>query len=256
MKAKMRVMGNWKMNLLPAEAEQLTHSIVKDLSGRTGGAEVVLFPPFPYLPKVSEICENTLVLCGAQNVAATEVGAYTGEVSAKMIKACGGKFALVGHSERRQYYAEEAQILYKKMEQLIATGLGIVYCVGETLEHRRAHRQYEIVGDQLNSGLMGLQVPDAGQIVIAYEPVWAIGTGEVATPEQAAEVHKFIRRQLATLFPMFAPDISILYGGSVNAENAAGLFTKENINGALVGGASLKSQDFTAIINAADAAIY
>lgn len=254
-KPEMIIVGNWKMNLSPGEAETLADEICRWSKAFKPKAGVVLVPPFPYLQQVVQIGKQGGVAVGAQNVAAAKGGAHTGEVSAIMIKDCGAKYVLIGHSERRQYQYENESLLRVKIEYALEAGLSVVYCVGETLEQRKAHRQFEIVGSQLNQALMGIAVKRPRDLLIAYEPVWAIGTGEVATPAQAAEVHKFIRRQLATLFPMFAAQISILYGGSVKPDNASGLFGSENINGALVGGASLKAEEFINIIIAAHVAV-
>jgi triosephosphate isomerase len=252
MKPEMIVMGNWKMNLLPEEAAHLSREICIEYKKHHPKTKVALVPPFPYLKEISKICDETGVYVGAQNVAAAAEGAYTGEVSAAMIKACGAQYVLIGHSERRQYFHEDEKVLRSKMDLALGQGMSVVYCVGETLEQRRSGRQFEIVGRQLNDALMGISVEQPSKMVIAYEPVWAIGTGEVATPQQAGEVHTYIRRQLVTLFPQFAAEISILYGGSVKKENAAGLFAQTHINGALVGGASLNASEFFGIILAAD----
>ncbi len=227
------VAGNWKMNLGPAEARLLAKAVA---SMKFEGVEVGVAPPFPYLPIVAGELTGSEVLLGAQNVFWEDWGAYTGEVSAPMLRELGVQFVIVGHSERRHILGEPDQWINKKLKKAIEHGLRPILCVGETLQERESGKAKEVVARQLEEGLKGV----VGQFDIAYEPVWAIGTGRNATPEQASEMHLFIKEQLG--------EVRVLYGGSVKPENAGELIRAEGIDGFLVGGASLKPESFWGII--------
>jgi triosephosphate isomerase len=196
---------------------------------------------------VAKITRGTAVFVGAQNCAEEAKGAYTGEVSAEMIASLGVSYVILGHSERRQYYGETSATLGKRMAQAYANGLVPIYCVGETLEERESGRLWDVVKAQIEEVVFGLSDEQFRRMVIAYEPVWAIGTGKVATADQAQEMHAFIRKTLAARFPELATKTPILYGGSVKPENAAEIFAKEDVDGGLIGGASLKAEDFLGI---------
>lgn len=247
----MFVAGNWKMNTDLVTARTLSRQVVEAI-GDPGEVKVVVCPPFVSLHDVSEIVRNTPVDLGAQNVHEEVSGAYTGEVSAAMLRSVGCRFVIIGHSERRQYFQESETAVNKKIKQAHEHELRPIVCVGETLEERKGGRATEVVGRQLDGALEGIQLHDSSQLVIAYEPVWAIGTGETATPEQAQEMHAFIRERLIETYDKsMAQEIEILYGGSVKPQNAAELFEKDDVDGGLIGGASLKAEDFAAIVKAA-----
>ncbi len=245
------VAGNWKMNKTYEEALSLVSEIdnmVKDEV--SGDVTVIVTPPFPYLQSVGKLAQgNAKMHLAAQNVSEHESGAYTGEVSAAMLKSVGVEYVLVGHSERRLYHHEDAQTLYKKMKLAIAQGLKPIFCCGEPLEERDAERHFEFVGQQLHDSLSYLSNEEFDQVVVAYEPIWAIGTGRTASSQQAQEMHAYIREQLSKLFDAEAAfNTSILYGGSCNPGNAKELFAQADVDGGLIGGASLKSRDFADII--------
>jgi triosephosphate isomerase len=213
--------------------------------------DVVICTPFIHLAPVAQILNPELIQLGAENCADKASGAYTGEVSAEMVKSTGAQWVILGHSERREYYNETPEVLKEKVDLALANGLKILFCIGESLEEREANRQNEVVKAQLEGSVFNLSAEDFGKLVIAYEPVWAIGTGLTATPEQAQEIHAYIRSLIAEKYGKeVADNTSILYGGSCNAKNAAGLFANPDIDGGLIGGASLKADDFCAIINA------
>jgi triosephosphate isomerase (TIM) len=236
------VVGNWKMHGSRAANRALLDALVAAI-GDAKGVECAVCPPFPYLQQVSERLKGSALACGAQNVSEHEQGAFTGEVSAAMLKEFGCRYVIVGHSERRQRYGETDAQVAAKFAAAQRSGLTPILCVGETLEEREAGRTEDVVARQL--GAVSID-PDAGAVV-AYEPVWAIGTGRNATPEQAQAVHAFLRKKLA-------PGMRILYGGSVKAQNAAALFGMPDVDGGLIGGASLAAQDFIGIVKAASAA--
>lgn len=217
-----------------------------------GSAEVIFAPPFPFLGLVQHFIKgDSRFKLAAQNIHDAAQGAYTGEVSAAMLASVGATYVILGHSERRAYFGEDNAWLAKKVNRALETGLSPIFCVGETLDEREQNRTFEVVGSQLAEGLFHLSADQLRQVVIAYEPVWAIGTGKTATPEQAQEVHAFIRKQLADQYgSTVAEGISILYGGSVKPNNAKELFSQPDIDGGLVGGASLDSRDFAEIIKA------
>ncbi len=240
------VAGNWKMN---ASTEQ-TDTLVAALSEAELTVDVAVFPPFPYLAQALAKSARSTLRVGAQDVAEHAAGAFTGEVSAVMLADIGCSMALVGHSERRTLYSETNEQVLAKTKQLLASGLTAVVCVGETLAERNAGQEQAVVSEQLALLLNQLSSFDWQQIVLAYEPVWAIGTGETATPEQAQAMHKYIRSLLQKKDEKVAETTRILYGGSVKAESAAELFAQPDIDGGLVGGASLDAAEFLAICKA------
>ncbi|MCC9136474.1 triose-phosphate isomerase [Pontibacter silvestris] len=245
------VAGNWKMNKTYEEALSLVSEIdnmVKDEVNND--VTVIVTPPFPYLQSVSKLTQgNDKMHLAAQDVSEHESGAYTGDISAAMLKSVGAEYVIIGHSERRMYHHEDAQVLYQKMKVALKHGLKPIFCCGEPLEERDAERHFEYVGQQLKDSVSYLSNEEFDQIVIAYEPIWAIGTGKTASAEQAQEMHAFIREQLSRMFDAKAAfNCTILYGGSCNPGNAKEIFSKEDVDGGLIGGASLKSRDFTDII--------
>lgn len=235
------------MNLLREEAEQL----VKDLvAAYVPNPDIgcIVCPPFVWLSQTRDILEGSGIALGAQNCAATEKGAFTGEVSAKMLASLGVEYVIIGHSERRALFGEKGDILLQKTLQALGAGLTPIYCIGETLEERQAGRLEEVISNQLMEVPGKLEKEQAQKLILAYEPVWAIGTGVTASPEQAEEVHRFIHGWIEkNLGEACLASISILYGGSVTADNASGLFQREFIDGGLIGGASLKAPDFLKI---------
>jgi triosephosphate isomerase len=247
------VAGNWKMNLTLPEAQALTSEIVQMLHDEQLGAnapQVVICPSFPLLPIVGRLLnEGGNVALGAQNCHQKESGAYTGEVSAKLLQSVGCQYVILGHSERRQYFHEDDELLSQKLKAALGAGLRPIFCVGESLETREAEETFDFIAKQLKDGLFHLINEEFEKVVIAYEPIWAIGTGKTATSQQAQEVHAFIREQIAAAYDAEAAvNTSILYGGSANAQNARELFSQPDVDGGLIGGASLKSRDFTTIV--------
>jgi len=243
------VAGNWKMNTLLKEGMELAGAVEKQTSEKTNDALVIIAPPFTHLAKVKEVISS--VKLAAQNCASEESGAYTGEVSPDMLVSAGVEYVILGHSERRSYYHEDNVLLNKKTKLALAKGLKPIFCCGEVLEEREAGKLFDVIREQLTVGLKDLTAEDFSKIVIAYEPVWAIGTGVTASPAQAQEMHKFIRDLLVELFGAeAAADCTILYGGSCKPSNAAELFANPDVDGGLIGGASLKAEDFMGIVNA------
>jgi triosephosphate isomerase (TIM) len=245
--------GNWKMNLEAGAARELAQTIVsRFVTEYQGPAEVILAPSFTFLADLSPILStNPHVFLAGQNMHEQASGAFTGEISAEMLLSVGCTYVILGHSERRQYFGEDNALLAKKIDRALEVGLKVIYCIGETLEQREAGQTLEINQSQLSEGAFHLSDEQFGQLVIAYEPVWAIGTGKTATPEQAQEVHAAIRQQIAGQYgDHVARQTSILYGGSVKPDNAETLFGQADIDGGLVGGASLKADDFISIIQA------
>jgi len=238
------------MNLLPAEGSDLIQRLTDYCEGKDlKGIEVVVAPTFLHLVEGGNISSGKKLSIAAQNCSDQPGGAYTGEISVEMLKAAGAELVLIGHSERREFFSEDDQLLNKKVERVLSAGLIPVLCVGEKLEDRKADRHEKIVEQQLSGALKGLTADDLETLVIAYEPVWAIGTGETATPEQAQQMHHFIRQYLAkTYHATMADEVSILYGGSVKPGNAKDIFSQPDVDGGLIGGASLKYDDFTSII--------
>jgi triosephosphate isomerase len=248
------IAGNWKMNTSRAEGAALAGAIAAKV-GQASDVEVAVCPPALYLEAVGKALAGSAVGLGAQNCYHEAKGAFTGEVSPQMLLDVGCKYVILGHSERRAIFHESSHDVNRKLLAALAVGLVPIVCVGETLEERNANRTQTVVREQIEGSLAGLTAEQMGKVVIAYEPVWAIGTGVVATPEQAEEVHADLRKLLETRYNSeLASSVRIQYGGSVNAENAATLLRKPNIDGALVGGASLKPEGFLAIIAAASSA--
>ena len=241
------VAGNWKMNTLPAEGVELAKGVCAKETAVSNGVELVVCPPFTHIAQVAEALKGSAVALGAQNCAAEAKGAYTGEVAASMIAALGCKYVILGHSERRQYYGETSATLNQKMAQAYANNLTPIYCVGENLEEREADQHFAVVKAQIEEVVYNLTPEQFGNLVIAYEPVWAIGTGKTATAEQAQEIHAYIREVLAAKFGAAAAECPILYGGSCKPSNAAEIFAKADVDGGLIGGAALKADDFIAI---------
>lgn len=241
------VAGNWKMNTTPAQGVELAKAVAEGRKGVDDSVQFIVCPPFTHLCEVIKATRGTGIAVGAQNCAAEAKGAYTGEVSAEMIASLGVEYVLLGHSERREYYGETSETLNKKMKQAYDNNLIPIYCIGEKLDEREAGRQNEIVRAQIEEVVCNLAPEQFGRLVIAYEPVWAIGTGKTATADQAEEMHAYIRGVLAGKFGAAAESTVILYGGSCNPGNAKELFGKRNVDGGLIGGASLKADDFIAI---------
>jgi triosephosphate isomerase len=245
------VAANWKMNLSRSEAESLIVELAQFLKS-PAAAEVICFTPFPYLMMAVEKSLGTSLMIGAQNCSAFVAGAYTGEVSASMLASCGAKAVIIGHSERRTHFHEEAEALSAKLNRAIEQQLMPVWCCGESLEQRKREEHFQCIEAQIKTELSHLSHEAFFSLVIAYEPVWAIGTGLTASAEQAQEMHAFIRKTLADMFgESLAAQTRILYGGSCNATNAATLFALPDVDGGLIGGASLKSADFIKILEAA-----
>lgn len=242
---KWLIAGNWKMNKVLDEARILAQDVVS-FSSRIKGGDVVIAPPFTALKDVYEIVKGSEVKVAAQNCHYEERGAYTGEISPLMLKDVGCTYVIIGHSERRRYFAETDEIINKKIKAALKSGLKPILCVGETEEEREAGITEYVVGIQLRKALMGIEF--SRDIVIAYEPVWAIGTGKNATPYEAEEVQRYIRTLLSRSYGEIAESVRILYGGSVTPQNISELISMDNVDGALVGGSSLNSDSFIAII--------
>jgi triosephosphate isomerase len=247
------VAGNWKMHTTPEEGLSLARQIMETAHANEH-REVIFFPPFVHLPAIQqEVSVSPFFSVGAQNCSDQEKGAFTGEVAAFMLRAIDVSWVMIGHSERRQYYHETHAILKRKVDQAIAHQLLVMFCCGETLQQRQEGNFREVIRKQLEESLFHLDAEQINQVAIAYEPVWAIGTGQTATPDQAQEVHAFIRELLQQKYgDSVASAVRILYGGSVKADNARELFNKPDIDGGLVGGASLHASDFVSIIHAAE----
>lgn len=245
------VAANWKMNLTLNEAESLIQGILDQGLRLSEDREVIICPPFPYLIKARALMRNyPYCAVGAQNCASQTSGAYTGEVSAAMLQSIGTEYVILGHSERREYYQESGEIVRTKMVLALANGLNPLFCCGEPLEVREHEDQESFVKQQLEESLFSFSEEELSKVVIAYEPIWAIGTGRTATPAQAQEMHAFIRATIASQFGNEAAlRQTILYGGSCKPDNANELFSCPDVDGALVGGASLKANSFTAIVN-------
>ena len=243
------VAGNWKMNTTLQDGIKLAQEVESLAAGVSNGAKIVLCTPFIHLTEVKKVLKKAAL--GAQNCASEVSGAYTGEVSAAMVKSTGAEYVILGHSERRAYYHEDDALLDKKVQLALANGLTPIFCVGELLSEREANKHFEVVKSQLEKGLFGLSTDDFKKIVIAYEPVWAIGTGKTATSDQAQEIHKFIRDTLAAKYgKAIADETPILYGGSCKPSNAKELFANPDVDGGLIGGAALVASDFLGIVTA------
>ena len=247
------VAGNWKMNTDSHSSVKLAEDIASgssEIAGRS--VDVAVFPPFVYLPSVNKALSVSNIAVGAQDFYFEQNGAFTGEISVSMLKDVGCTYALCGHSERRHVIGETDELINKKVVSAISGGLLPILCVGELLDERKASQTNEVVTRQVKNGLAGLSAEKIPAVTIAYEPVWAIGTGLTATPEQAQEAHDLVRKLLTEMYDAkLAEEIRILYGGSVKPDNAAELMCQQDVDGALVGGASLKADDFLSIIRAA-----
>jgi triosephosphate isomerase (TIM) len=244
------VAGNWKMNKDFFEAEELVADIAEALEEiELNDTEVVICPPFVYLEMATDIAEDSKIMVGGQNVNDNESGAFTGEISASMLQSMEVGYCIVGHSERRKYFLEDNAFLKRKVDALLKHEICPIFCCGELLSEREAGHHFNVVKTHLEESLFHLSTEQFGHVVIAYEPVWAIGTGVNASPGQAQEMHAFIRRLIAEKYGNdIANETSILYGGSCNAKNAAELFAQVDVDGGLIGGASLKSEEFIQII--------
>ena len=247
------IAGNWKMNVLPSETAALVKAIAEATKDYTN-VDVVCCTPAIDVPAAVAACAGTAVKPGAENAHWEPSGAYTGEISTGMLVDAGAKYVIIGHSERRQYFGETDETVNKRARAAIAAGLTAIVCIGETLEEREAGKLNEVIERQMKVGLAGVTAADCAKLVIAYEPVWAIGTGKTATPDQAQEVHALIRATLAGLVGAeTAETVRIQYGGSMKPSNAAELLAKKDIDGGLIGGAALKAADFAGIVAAANA---
>ena len=250
---KLIVAGNWKMNTGISEGTKLAEDINKYLSEKDlpENKKVIISPPFTHLYPISKIIDPSKIILSAQNCASTENGAYTGEISAKMLQEIGVKIVILGHSERRAYFKEDNETLLKKVNIALKYGLDIIFCVGESLEQRENNKYFDVINEQISETIFKLNKDDFKRVVIAYEPVWAIGTGKTATPDQAQEIHEFIRNKIKENFDEnIADNTTILYGGSCKPSNAKEIFSKKDVDGGLIGGAALKCEDFSKIIEA------
>lgn len=255
MKAKL-VIGNWKMNKMFEEADDLIIELSERLEGLSLLTGVVLCPPYLYLELATDHAEENEFSVGAQNCSEFENGAVTGEISIEMLSAIGVEFCIVGHSERRKYFKESNETIAKKVDLLLKYGIAPIVCCGELLDERKADQHFNVIEKQITETLFHLNKEQLEMVVIAYEPVWAIGTGETATPAQAEEIHLFIRSLIEKKYGTeTAYNTYIVYGGSCNAQNALELFTQQNVDGGLIGGASLNAKDFVSIIEAAETVI-
>jgi triosephosphate isomerase len=249
MKRRPLIAGNWKMHTTIAEARALADSVVA-ASHQTTDRDVMIAPPFTALSAVSEVVAGSPVLLGAQNVHWEEQGAFTGEISPAMLRDIGARLALVGHSERRHFFMESDAMVNRRLAGALQHGIIPVFCIGETFQEREANQTLAVLEKQLRAGLADISLDDSSQLIIAYEPVWAIGTGKTATEAQAQDVHAFVRQTVAALFEKnIAGQIRILYGGSVKPENIDILMQQVDIDGVLVGGAALKAESFARIIH-------
>jgi len=243
------IAGNWKMNCSVSETEARLSALLKDIPPDSKAMALVC-PPYTSLMTAAKFLKGSQIALGAQDMSEHESGAYTGEVSARMLLTVGATHVILGHSERRQYHAETDQLVNTKARAALAKDLTPIICVGETLEEREADKTEQVIGTQVDTTLSGLSADEIKKTVIAYEPVWAIGTGKTATPEMAEAVHRFIREKLARIDATAAEVVPILYGGSMKPDNAAGLLSQPDIDGGLIGGASLKADAFIGIIKA------
>jgi triosephosphate isomerase (TIM) len=246
------IAGNWKMNNDLTESQNLITKLISGLSNQKLNCDVIICPPYTSLSEAGTLIKNTPVKLGAQNMFFEDNGAYTGEISAQMLKSVGCEYVIIGHSERRTIFKETNEMINKKIKKALEHGLKVIFCVGEKLEEREKSTTMQVIRSQVENGLKDISEESMAEIIVAYEPVWAIGTGRNATPQQAQEVHKFIRDFIANKFSSkTAGDLTIQYGGSVKADNASELLSQTDVDGALVGGACLKADSFIAIIKAA-----
>jgi triosephosphate isomerase len=243
------IAGNWKMYKTSSAAGDLVAELLRGLGNQKPAAEVVVAPPFTSIASVVAASQGSCIQVSGQDLYWADQGAFTGEVSGAMLKESGCSHVIVAHSERRQYFGETDETANRKVEAAVRNNLIPIFCLGETLEERKAGKTFDVISHQLIGGLGDVSLSDPALLVIAYEPVWAIGTGLTATPEQAQEIHAFLRHELVKLLPKgFSEEVRILYGGSVKPDNFRSLMDCEDIDGGLVGGASLKADDFLAII--------
>ena len=253
---KLFIAGNWKMNLDETSVTALAGELQVQLSGEQvfGKVDVAVCPPFVYLPAVGKVLSGSEIQVGSQNVYFESNGAFTGEISVAMLKDVGCRYIIIGHSERRHVMGEDDELINKKLHSVLQGGLEAILCIGELLSEREQGQTEKVVERQLRNGLIGVDLQDMSRLTIAYEPVWAIGTGKTASPAQAQEAHAFSREIIADIFDgSVADQVRIQYGGSVKPENAAELLGLKDVDGALVGGASLKADSFTGIIKAGSA---
>ena len=242
------IAGNWKMNMTPTEAKTLVNELIPLV--KDAACEVVVCPPYVDLALAVELTKGTNIRVGAQNVHWAEKGAFTGEISAAMLKEAGAQYAIIGHSERRQYFGETDETVNSRAKAALAAGIIPIICVGESLAQREAGETDALVSGQVQAGLSGITAEQAAGLVIAYEPIWAIGTGKTATDEQANETIGVIRKTLTGMYGQAVADqVRIQYGGSMNPKNVKGLMAQSEIDGGLIGGASLKAGDFAAVVN-------
>jgi triosephosphate isomerase len=246
------IAGNWKMNNDLSESQSLISKLINALSNEKISCDVIVCPPFTSLSEAHSLLKNSAIKLGAQNMYFEENGAFTGEISASMLKSTGCEYVILGHSERRTIFGETDQVINKKIIKALQSGLLPIFCVGETLKEREGDETNNIIKRQITEGLKNISSDDMKKIIVAYEPVWAIGTGKTASPQQAEDVHAFIRGLVKSLYTNeIAEDLVIQYGGSVKPDNAKELLSQKDIDGALVGGACLKSESFLGIIKAA-----
>jgi triosephosphate isomerase len=246
------IAGNWKMNNDLTETQNLISKLSNGLSKEKINCDVIVCPPFTSLMEASSLLKNTTIKLGAQNMFYEDSGAYTGEISASMLKSVGCEYVILGHSERRTFFYDTNEVINKKIKKALESGLKPIFCIGETLEQREKNVTIEVIKQQLTIGLGDISENSLSNIIVAYEPVWAIGTGRNATPEQAEDVHKYIRSWIKEKYSSnVAENLVIQYGGSVKPDNAKELLSQKDIDGALVGGACLKAESFIYIIKAA-----
>jgi triosephosphate isomerase len=246
------IAGNWKMNNDLKETQNLITKLTSGLSGESINCEVIICPPFTSLSEAYSLIKDTKIRLGAQNMYSESSGAFTGEVSAEMLKSVGCEYVILGHSERRNIFGESNLVINKKLKKALNSGLKPIFCVGELLEERETGITEKVIANQVVEGLNDITLDEMGKIIIAYEPVWAIGTGKTATPEQAQDVHEFIRGIIKEKYNVsVSENVIIQYGGSVKPDNAKDLLSRKDIDGALVGGACLKADSFIGIITAA-----
>ncbi len=245
------IAGNWKLFKTSSEAVELVTALLPLVSGATN-VEIVVAPVFTVLDRVQRVISGSNVNLSAQDCYWEAEGAFTGEISPKMLLDAGCSHVIIGHSERRQFFGETDETVNKKIKAAIASGLVVLFCIGETLAERESEKTFDVLKRQIIGGLTGIPESDLAQVIVAYEPVWAIGTGRTASDDQAQEAHAYIRGEIRSLYSAAAAEgMRVLYGGSVKPENIAGLISRQDIDGALVGGASLKADSFAALVNAA-----
>ncbi len=246
------VAGNWKMNTTIEEGIQLANDVNSLVTEQANAdVEVIIAPPFTHISEITKQVDSSKISVSSQNCATEESGAYTGEISVNMIKSIGAKYVIIGHSERRAYYNETDEIILKKVKTVLSKSLKPIFCCGEVLEERESNQHFNVITSQIENTLFNISENEMKNIVIAYEPVWAIGTGKTASPDQAQEMHKHIRTIIKDKFGNdIADNLSILYGGSCKPSNAKEIFSNPDVDGGLIGGAALQAEDFIQIINA------